>query len=108
MSIKAVITASKIASGTRYQLLGSGATEQLARQAAYRLLHSGHNDHDNEYAGGELVDCTMRLGKALHPTAGDGDDYTRQQWAAGSLFLNDAGELDAAHYCVEDWEASRE
>lgn len=80
----AIISRYHTSTGEHIQLLGIGATEEAARQAAYRFLHHGHNPFDEYYDGGELVSVAPALADRLQA-----DDYNEVMGALSRLTVID-------------------
>lgn len=88
--MKAIISVSRVSPGVStplpgvsVQMLGIGEDERAARIAAYAQLHSGHNDFDEEYQGGQLINVAPEL-VALH-RAWDRDGWQDAYDEGGNL-----------------------
>lgn len=87
----AIVSISQTSHGESVQLLGAGDSEFEARAAAYARVHHGHNDFDQEYRGGTLVEVTERLKSLMYR----GDDWHNDYDQEGNLV---GGEASNAHF----------
>ena len=104
---KIIVLRSKRANGQQtVQYLGSGCTEDVARQAAFTNLHHGHNPCDDAYAGGECFTASQRLSALLADDAGD-DDGIQLNWAISSLYLRRDNTICARYVSREEWDRAQ-
>lgn len=86
--MKGIISTVEKANGqVEVYLLGSGQTERAARMAAYAFTHHGHNEFDDEFAGGRLVDFSPALADLA---------YRADQW---DDVYDEQGRLVESHCC---------
>lgn len=90
---------SGIDSGDRPHLLGIGDTEHQARVAAYAYLNHGHNDYDQEYLGGTLVNVSEEL-ESLYRKDSWEEEVDDQGRLVGSCSTDDHMDLLNALNCL--------
>ncbi|NNC24244.1 hypothetical protein HKX42_00080 [Salinisphaera sp. USBA-960] len=80
-------------------LMGIGDDESEARQEAFAHVNHGHNNFDEEYSGGTLVDVDDVLASIMCEVDEIESPDTMQNMynALEKLYINEAGRL-ATHY----------
>lgn len=81
--MKAIVSISQTAQGERVSLMGYGATESIARVAAYTLVNHGRNDFDTEFDGGTLISISTGLESLINAKGWD-DTYNEGGELVGS------------------------
>lgn len=86
--MKAIVSTIEKAGGRiSVKMLGYGQTEREARIAAFACVHHGHNDFDDEYQGGQLVDVARDLTEILRA------DLLDQTW--DNVYDQDGGLVES-------------